>query len=232
MFSIIIPSRNTDNFLHCVAAVEECETGARVIGVDDGLNHERLRADKRTLRFFDPASSSTLIGGTVPFVFARNVNLGIRAAGDDDIVLLNDDALLTTPGGLTLMQRACEQYPEIGIIGATSNCVGNPNQFPRAIGLRPEDRMVCFICVYIPRRTLNLVGLLDERYVGYGMDDDDYCFSVRKAGLKIMVHDGCFVDHKSLRSSYRGSPTTSSDFRPNLELFKQKWGHDNWGRPC
>ena len=32
--------------------------------------------------------------GVKPFIFARNCNLGIRAAGSDDVVLLNDDALL------------------------------------------------------------------------------------------------------------------------------------------
>ena len=37
-----------------------------------------------------------------PFVFARNVNLGIEAAGDADVILMNDDATqLRTPYGFT-----------------------------------------------------------------------------------------------------------------------------------
>ena len=91
--------------------------------------------------------------------------------------------------------------------------------------------MVCFVCFLIPRRTIERVGLLYERFVGYGMDDDDYSLRVRHAGLRIAVHDDCFVDHVQLESSYRGAAGAGGDFRPNLELFKRKWGHDNWGRP-
>jgi GT2 family glycosyltransferase len=188
-----------------------------------------------------------VIRGKKPFVFACNVNAGIRHAlreteahpnadprcvgVPDGLVLLNDDALLETPGGFSVMAQACREHPEYGLIGATTKIVGNPNQFPKGIGLRDENRMVCFFCVYIPRTTIDRVGLLDPRFVDYGMDDDDYSFEVRKAGLKIGVHDGCYVDHGSLKSSFRGDPKTPADFRPNLKRFIEKWGHDNWGRP-
>lgn len=48
--------------------------------------------------------------------------------------------------------------------------------------------------------------------------------------LKLGIHDGCFVDHKSLKSSFRDDPKASGDFKPNLRLFIQKWGVDNWGK--
>jgi hypothetical protein len=63
------------------------------------------------------------------------------------------------------------------------------------------------------------------------MDDDDYSLRVREAALKIGIHDGCYVDHMSLPSSYRGVGG-SGNYLPNLEIFKQKWGVDNWGRPA
>lgn len=167
--------------------------------------------------------------GIKPFIFARNINLGIQAAGDDDVIILNDDALVQTPGGFTLLQRAAEENPEYGIIAATCNNVGNQNQWPKGVGLRDEPRMVCFVCVLIPRRTIDAVGLLDERFVDYGLDDDDYSLRVRKAGLKIGIHDGCYVDHGSLTSSYRGAAGAGGDFFPNLKRFIEKWGVDNWG---
>ena len=72
--------------------------------------------------------------------------------------------------------------------------------------------------------------MLDERFVDYGMDDDDYSLRVRNAGLKIGIFDGCFVDHGSLKSSYRGGPAAGGDFRPNLRRFIEKWGVDNRGK--
>ena len=92
--------------------------------------------------------------------------------------------------------------------------------------------MVCFVCVYIPRSTIDSVGLLDERFVGYGLDDDDYSLRVRDAGLKIGIFDRCFVDHGSLTSSYRGPDNNrgkGGDYRPNMKLFIEKWGVDNRG---
>jgi hypothetical protein len=219
-FTVIIPSRNIDNVVPCIQAVREHEPDCGVLVVDDGLNH-----------FLGPMGVRQIVGEK-PFVFARNINNGIRAAACHNVILLNDDALLQTPGGFSVMAQAAEENPNIGIIGAACNNVGNPNQFPKGIGLRGEDRMVCFVCVYIPRRTIERVGLLDERYTDYGLDDDDYCFEIRKAGLEIAIHDGCIVDHKSLPSSFRGPAGAGGDFRGNLEIFKEKWGMDNWGRPA
>ena len=68
------------------------------------------------------------------------------------------------------------------------------------------DTTVAFVCVYIPRRIIDLVGLLDDRLTGYGREDDLYCLKVRRAGLKIGVWHGCVVEHNSLPSSYRTRP--------------------------
>jgi GT2 family glycosyltransferase len=223
MFSIVIPSKNATNLVACIKAIREAGETARIIVVDDGVDWTTAASITRDVKLSDS------ISGPKPFVFARNVNLGIQATGEDDVVVLNDDALLKTERGLTLM--ADRDMGVFGLIAAACNTVGNENQFQRPGGvLRTEPRMVCFVCVYIPRSTINKVGLLDERFVDYGMDDDDYCLRVRNAGLKIGIYDGCFVDHGSLTSSYRGGPAPNGDFRPNLRRFIAKWGTDNRGK--
>lgn len=231
-FSIIIPSRNATNLVACIRAIREAGETARIIVVDDGAWVEACE-DHGFL--MDKCLSCE--PGEKPFVFARNVNIGIRAAGDDDVILLNDDALLKSPLGFTRMAeegtRVIER-PEFryGLLAAACNTVGNPNQFQqrnRNQIIRTEPRMACFVCVYIPRSTINAVGLLDERFVDYGCDDDDYCLRVRNAGLKIGIFDGCFVDHSSLKSSFRGEAGAGGNFEPNLRRFIEKWGVDNWG---
>jgi hypothetical protein len=220
-YSVIIPSKNSANLIPCVEAIRQNEPDlplAKIIAVDDGL--DRI------------PEGIWVVRGDSPFVFARNCNLGIVVAGDDDVIILNDDALLQTYGGFRALSAAVHDHPDFGLISATTNNSGNPAMYAKNIGLRQEARMVTFICVYIPRTTIRAVGLLDERYIDYGMDDDDYCFSVRRAGLKLGIYDGCFVDHKSLTSSYRGGPRTGGNFLPNLARFKQKWGVDNFGRPA
>lgn len=228
-FSIIIPSKSASNLVPCVRAIREAGETARIIVVDDGVDWSSLRPEDIV-----PCAH---VDGEKPFVFARNVNIGIRAAGEDDVILLNDDALLKTPGGFTALANATEVLG-YGLAAAACNTVGNPNQFRRKVmgvpvivpGLRSEPRMVCFVCVYIPRSTINVVGLLDQRFVGYGMDDDDYCLRVRNAGMKLGIFDGCYVDHSSLRSSFRGPAGAGGDFSGNMRIFIEKWGTDNWGR--
>jgi GT2 family glycosyltransferase len=158
-----------------------------------------------------------------PFIFSRNINLGINHAGDDDVVLLNDDAQLETTAGFSVLQGACREHPEYGLIAATTNSVGNLNQLPKGIGLREDPRMVCFIAVFIPRTTINRVGLLDERYDCYSHQDDDYCYRVRKAGLKIGIHDGSFVDHKHLPSTFRGHGARA-EIKTGARIFQEIHG--------
>lgn len=228
---VIVPSANASNLRACVAALYRMEpdlAASDILVLDDGAYTDCAVKAERGRDF--TVQDVTWLEGVKPFVFARNCNVGIVAAAPHDAILLNDDALLTTPSGFTALARTAETHQEYGIIAAATNNVGNPNQRPRAGGLRPEPRTVCFICVYIRRSVLDSVGLLDERYIYYGMDDDDYCLRVRNAGWKLGILDNCVMDHGTLHSSYRGKG--AGDFRPNMELFVEKWGMDNWGLPA
>lgn len=224
-FSIVIPSRFASNLVPCIRAIREAVETARIIVVDDGLRWDTFV--NRDVGLIE------IVRGEKPFVFARNVNIGIRAAGDDDVILLNDDALLKSPFGFSQM-TAMTHADGYHLVAAACNTVGNMNQFQRPKNvsgpIRDEPRMVCFVCVYIPRATIDTVGLLDERFIGYGLDDDDYCLRVRNAGLKLGIFDGCYVDHASLKSSFRGEAGAGGDFTGNMKLFIEKWGVNNWGR--
>ena len=221
-YSVIIPSRTASNLVPCVAAVRKHEPTAEIVLVDDGLNWSETDAGFLCCGV-DRTFNLTIIDGQKPFVFARNCNLGIRAC-EGDVVLLNDDAILETPFGFHELEEASHAHPEFGVISAVTNVVGNLAQQPKDEGLREEPRTLAFVCVYIPRRTIALVGLLDERFTAYGHDDNDYCRRVRAAGLKLAIFDDCYVDHGSLHSTFRGSPRTAGDIRAGQEIYRAKWG--------
>ena len=214
--SIVIPSKTDRNLGACVAAIRAAGETCRIVVVDDFAGPTRFLPLN-----YEPVDWQS---GAKPFIFSRNVNIGIGAAEGDDVILLNDDALLKTPHGFTAMKRIAEEHPEYGVIASTCNNVGNRRQWPQKIGLREEPRMVCFVCVYVPRRTIEVVGLLDEQFVGYGCDDDDYCLRVSRAGLKIGIFDGCYVDHASLSSTFRGRTLSAGNYRANQQIFVEKWG--------
>jgi hypothetical protein len=165
-----------------------------------------------------------------PFIFAKAINRGIAAAGEDDVVLLNDDALLNTTNGFEEMERLSKEHPEFGVIsGAVLGNICCDEQRPKPVHhWEVNHPMVAFVCVYIPRAVIEKVGLLDERFIGYGYDDDDLCRRIRDAGYKLAVCGKCVVEHASLPSTFR-----SGNYMPNEEylkkmqfnrtLFQEKW---------
>lgn len=220
--SVIIPSRNVRNLEACVAAVRRHEPAVRVIVIDDGLDLVGLFR-KHDGAWGTENSPVRIIPGDEPFVFARNCNIGIHAAGTDDVILLNDDALLETPAGFQEMQKAADENSEYGVIGAVTNVTGQDLQWPQDIGLR-EVPDIAFVCVLIPRRTISRVGFLDERYrLDYGVEDLDYCRACHEKQLRVGVFDFCYVDHGALTSTFRGDPHASRSFALNKALYDQKW---------
>lgn len=230
--SVVVPSKNIENLLHCIAGIRKNEPDLRIIVVDDGLawnSFECRGLISKSLKDMNVEAWE----GLQPFIFARNMNIGIRAAGADDVCLCNDDAILESPNGFSIMQQAAEDDERIGLISATTNVAGNPEQFRHkgVSGLRyltgrtPGNSFptVAFVCVFIPRRTIDTVGLLDERFTGYGSEDNDYCRRCFNLGLKIAVYDGCYVDHGKLKSSFRGAPNAPGKTDEGRRIYMEKW---------
>jgi len=192
-----------------------CEPGLkpeRIIVVDDGA-----RAGAESL-----LPDVTWIEGKKPFCYARNCNLALSEI-EGDAILLNDDAILQTPGGFSAMSQASEGW---GILGPITNSSGNPNQLHHYHDGMVHDepsRCLPFICAYITANTLHKVGLLDETFDAYGYEDMDLCRRTRMAGLKVGIFDGCFVDHLSLKSTFANSEF-GRNCAPGQAQYLRKWG--------
>jgi GT2 family glycosyltransferase len=186
-----------------------------MIAVEDGLS--------------DWPSDVVVVPGVKPFIYARNCNLGITRAFEDPecdgVVLLNDDALLQTPGGFSRMAAQAKERPEVGILSATCNRIGNPNQRPNQYPtFRYDPRVLAFVCIYIPRWVIGKLGMLDERFTAYGCEDCDYCKRVLDAGLKLGITEECFVDHVSLPSSFRAARNHQEQMMLGRQIYFEKWG--------
>jgi GT2 family glycosyltransferase len=220
-FSIVIPSARAENLIPCIQAILTCEPQlppSSIIVVDDGA-----RAESEAI-----LPAVTWVEGQKPFIFARNVNLGIFAAGSADVIVLNDDARLITACGFSWLSELMRSQPTIGICSAgISGFVCNQRQVAsEPIGFRYEPHRLAFVCVYLPRAVIARVGTLDERFVGYGFEDFDYCRRVTEAGFQLAIWDGCVVDHsgESIASSYRIRPDLPWLYEHNRNLYLAKWG--------
>ena len=225
-FSIVIPSRNVDNLAACIKALREAGETARVIVVWDGAEEIGAVSVTAALKVLEMQEIQLTIGQK-PFCFARNVNLGIIAAGEDDVVLMNDDVLLETGGGLTNMWDWW-QWGKYGVMSARvrgpANAVHAVRPDDPSAGISEVKGAIPFVCVLIRRYVLDVVGLLDEQFVPGSYEDEDYCRRVTDAGFALGVCNGCVVDHETLPHTFRpaGKPDTY-DLPANAKRYAEKW---------
>jgi hypothetical protein len=207
VYGVVVPSRLDSNLAACLAAMRASGETATVRVVDDGLSGEY--------------ENVKMLPGVKPFVFSRNVNIGIRDcwdAGFDGVVVCNDDAELQTTGGFAPLAEKRD-----GVVSAAVTAVvGNVRQKPMGKGLRAEAVTLAFVCVYIPREVWDVVGEFDERFVDYGGEDRDYCKRTLLAGMKLYIQDRCVVRHGTLPSTFRGFGPR--DIQKTNQIFNAKWG--------
>ena len=214
MYAIVIPAGSIGNLTQCLNTIIIMEPGAQnVIVVGDDIDWSLLQ--RNVVR----------ITGKKPFIFAQNVNVGIHYAltrtNVEGVIVLGDDGLLMNPLGFTKLHKTAMDNPEYGIMSASTNNACNPNQIWKSDNdLRDEPKMVAFVCVHISRNCVDKTGYMDERFVNYGYDDNDYCRRALTEGFKIGVYDGCKINHVSLPSMFRNGDI---DETVNKKLYEDKW---------
>jgi GT2 family glycosyltransferase len=215
---VVILSARAENLVPCVRALLRHEPAlhpADIIVVDDGAKQDAAQL----------LPSVTWVSGEKPFVFAQNANIGIRSAADADVLLLNDDAQLVTPGGISRMAALVSGRADTGLCSAAvSGVIGNARQRPMGtLGLRLEADALAFVAVFIPRHVYERLGPFDERFVGYGWEDNDYCDRARAAGFACAVADECVVDHSGeLPSTFRTRTDVFDRYEINRRLYQRK----------
>jgi len=173
-----------------------------------------------------------------PFIFSKNANIGFADMPNKDIILCNDDMECVEDGFFPKLAAIANKYEKCGILSPLiDGGVGNelqqypPNKIWSNIS-SPEimiDRTICFPCVYVNREMIDQIGGLDESFIHYGFDDDDYCIRAREAGWRTMITSSLRIKHGSGGSQLqRGSNWSCSfargdDPKSNIDIFLKKY---------
>lgn len=214
--SIVTLSRFPDLLLRFCKAIRATGETAPMVVADDGLPSDL------DLSAFEPIRR---IPCPRPFIFARNANLAIAACGTDDVYFANDDTVLLTPNGLDFMAETAYE-PGIGTVGAGFFQYGRPGLGATPVGTILEDCWV-YAAVYLRQSLIDEIGPFDERFDGYGSEDDDHAIRVRHAGYKSVVDARCAVEHRRASSSFgrvfKPDEYDEQLLRERIKLM-EKWG--------
>lgn len=214
-YTIIIPNRFYDIIQPLIRSLRIYEQElSKVVIIADG---------------HDCAYGYKMIKTEGDFVYSKAINLGIKAAGLDDVILLNDDVRLTEFDTFKILQKMAYSKPRIGILsplvdGGCGNVwmkvdrtdlwESNTLGIHFCKGLRGPDR-VTFSCVYIKRALINKIGLMDEKFTGYGFDDADFCIRTVQTNWEIAITNRTKIQHGEGGSDFIRGKNWNSSFMRN-----------------
>lgn len=182
-----------------------------------------------------------LVNNSTNLGFAGGNNIGMKHCSGDYVVLLNNDTYVS-PGWLKSLIKPLKSNPEIGLCGPVTNNIGNEAKIDIVYSdmremeaqadcyiqqMRGEllfVETVAFFCVAVPRKVIDTVGFLDERFRLGFFEDDDYCRRVKTAGYQIAIVEDSFVHHHLSASFDCLGPERQKIFDQNKQLYEEKWG--------
>jgi GT2 family glycosyltransferase len=173
--------------------------------------------------------------------FGGGMNVGMRHARGDVVVLLNNDVVVTQ-GWLEDLVGAMEVRRTVGCTAPRSNHVASSQIVSAEYGdieamrgfaaerrrkFRGQgyamDRVVGF-CLCLDRRVINDVGGFDPAYGIGNYEDDDLSLRMRAAGWGIFVCDDVFIHHYGSVSFKANSVDYRNLMETNWTTFQRKWG--------
>ena len=196
-----------------------------------------------SLSFLQSAGVDQLILNETNRGFPAAVNQGISVARGEQILLLNNDTIVTT-GWLRRMLDVFAFDSGIGLIGPVSNRVSGEQQikvnyrqladldgFAWDWGKRhghelvATNRLVGF-CLLIRRNVIESIGQFDEQFGIGNFEDDDFCRRAIQAGFRAVIARGAFVHHFGSATFRQSGIDFDALLQQNKKIFLQKWSGD------
>ena len=172
--------------------------------------------------------------------FPAGCNQGLRIAQGENLLLLNNDTIVTE-GWLRRLLRSLHASDEIGLVGPCSNRISGAQQIPVGYhdlsGLErfawdhaqshqeetsETERLVGF-CLLFKRKLMNKIGFLDERFGIGNFEDDDYCRRAIEAGYRALIVKDSFVHHWGSQTFQSMNINRREMLIENQERYEEKW---------
>jgi GT2 family glycosyltransferase len=233
--SIIILSYNqVDYTLACIDSIKKFTNSYEIIVVDNN-------SDKHTIDKLEEIQDIILIKNKINKGFPGGCNDGIKVATGDNILLLNNDTIVTR-NWLDNLIAALYSNNDIGAVGPVTNSCSNFQTIPCEYSSLEDmllfaeqhnksnsnlwesrDRLIGF-ALLIKKDILNNIGMLDEQFFPGNFEDDDLSLRIRLNGYKLLLCKDTFIHHFGSTSfTKESSERFSKTLQINEKKFLQKW---------
>jgi GT2 family glycosyltransferase len=175
--------------------------------------------------------------------FPKACNQGIEIANGDNILLLNNDTIVTS-NWLTNMITCLYSQEQVGAVGLVTNNISYYQKIPTNYSTLDEMhgfaatynisdsnkweeclKLVGF-CMLIKTSVVQEIGLLDEVFTPGNYEDDDYSLRIRLNGYRLMVCRDTFIHHYGSASFKENNSKYAELLMTNRRKFKDIWGFD------
>nr|WP_255570715.1 glycosyltransferase [Cohnella sp. CFH 77786] len=238
--SIVIATFNKlDYTRQCIESIREyTEPGSYEIIVVDNNSTDDTKAwlrDQPDLR---------IVFNDENLGFPKACNQGIEISTGNNILLLNNDTIVTR-NWLSNLIAALYSSDGVGAVGSiTNSCsygqaipvsytsLAEMHAFAEQHNGQPnpsawEERLKLIgYCMLIKKPILDQIGLLDERFTPGNYEDDDLSLRIRLAGYKLLLCKDTFIHHYGSVSFKDAPPQYVQLMKDNNRNFQDKWGFD------
>lgn len=147
--------------------------------------------------------------------YANNVNIGLKAATGDYLVVSNNDIEFIQPDWLDhLLKPLKEGYSISSIRTSDSDGFATENEYE-------EDAKFGSIWA-ITRSTLTTLGFLEEGFGRGYYEDQDYWRRARVAGLRVVKNHAGLVEHAG-KGTFKEVDPEGWDLMHAVVCYKRKW---------
>ena len=234
--SIIILTKNGLSFTkECILSIFNCTNENFELIIVDNASTDG------TVRYLHTLPRTTVIANRRNRGFSGGCNQGLSIANGENIVLLNNDTVVTR-GWLTRLLWWMKQDESIGIVGPRSNYIV-PQQAISSVPYQTIKEMPIFaakwskdhfrqgyeadylsgLCMAFKKSLVDDIGGLDERFFPGYFEDTDFCIRARISGKKCWVADDVYIHHYGSSSFKTNRSLHRKAILENERKFMTKW---------
>ena len=221
--SIIILTHNGLAFTkECVSSIlRHTKDHFEFVFVDNASTDE-------TQTFLKSIPHSKIIENETNVGFPKGCNQGFQRADGENIILLNNDTVVTD-GWMSRLLYHLNAIPNIGIVGPRSNIIV-PHQAIRSVHYRDLEQMERFaeewskvhnrkgfpaehlsgMCMAFKRSLIDKIGGMDEQFSPGYFEDTDFSLRTRIANKELWVADDVYIHHYGSSSFRKTHPKRNS----------------------